>query len=1293
MENSDMALVEGPEQGLNDITGLKVYKALSEENPWDQIPTVLRELKHWVLWKAEDRDGKTTKVPYRPDGKMAASTRPGDWATFNEVREAFKSGQWSGIGFVFSEDTGICGIDLDHCINSSGEVESWAKEIIESLNSYTELSPSGKGLHILVMGKLPGGKGRKKVFKDPEHQPGAGIEIYNRGRYFTVTGKRLPNMAGEVEERQQETEELIKKYFDQPEKQPVQQSVQPIEEHNPPPQKSRLTDEQVILKAKLSNSGNKFDNLFNGSTLGYGGDDSAADMALMNMLAFWTGKDREQMERIFSMSGLGKREKWRDRPDYREMTIDRAIQDTNEVYTGRTETTDEEDILTGLSDKLKEDQRRLKDKAILKALARLQEDDPMEFDLKIKEIKSAVKGLRTETIIKMVEKAAQEEEEEPEDPEDEEIKEKAIAIATKGDPFKYLIWQAQRNHLGDIDYQKVLILSIASAASETSHGIQPGGSGEKGSGKSDACKAAYLLIPEAHKMNGSLSPMSLFYLQEAGQLKPGTVLFSDDVEYGPIIPIYKRSTGNFQMASNHYTVSSGQDRKSLKLTIPPRVVWWLTSVESVANEQAFDRQYPINTDSSLAHKGRVSREIADRRARKENLLKEDEGIRVAHAIIKDMFDNGPFQVIIPQAKRAKWLRVADFRGQEQFWDLVDALVILKWRQHKRDPDGWLIAEDRDLIEAKDIMMAHKEAHTVDLTEAEMNLVEVLLSKGGWMSQADLTEELKIAQSTVSERLKSILAKSALITEETSSGRKLYRANPKFDNIISKTRSIDLVELGIDDIEAHRGQKIALSVCYRYVIGLPIGIKINNSNRIPDSLSVNMDTFKENIFSCPLNCGYSSCEECLGFKPKKNILSIKPADKTDKALNQQQETSIGTDKSLLCAPINIENDSIRHYDTPITTPMTITGDVKETVLPLNNLNDKPALGESPPTVDSIASQVEAADDRLAEHEQHFNEKAKELSGSRIIYTPKGPAFEYSELAVNLWQGCKNGCLYCYGPTLPGMNRERYSNPTLKQDALERLEADLTRHQKLGIRKSILFMFTGDLYCPPGDDFSLSRRALELCRKYNHPFTVLTKCSIKARADFDLYGPEDSFAVTLTFLDPDKSKLWEPNADLPQDRIESLRIAHEKGIMTWVSIEPVIEPEESLAVIKAAAPYVDFFKVGKWNHDPEHRDKLIDWETFKDDVESLLKSLNKEYMIKEDLVKSSQPKSSFVRDSQGFKDFQARMNRRKCLLCDRIFPYDLTRYDVGDKHGYVCTTCLMEGPSIKENRSQMKLPISE
>lgn len=863
----------------------------------ENIPAEVKALPQWVMWKKETRDGKPAKVPYQPNGKRAKSNDPSTWSTFNTALTTFQDiGGFDGICWMMHvKPSDIIFIDIDHCIKD-GIIEPWAQQIVDEFDSYTERSQSGNGLHILIKGKKPIKRCRKA---------GSPFEIYDCLRPCYITGDVVGGHTT-IEARQEALDWLFEKIF-AAELQQADQGPAP----KPSPAYSSLSDEALILKATLSKGGNEFKLLFDGSTLGYGGDDSAADMALMNKLAFWTGGNALQMERLFSASGLGRREKWRGRPDYRERTIRKAISDAREFYEPP-----KDSVSTGpkvapseILERIEAVPRALKELDILAALSALKANDPIEYDLLLESIKKAGTGIKVATINELVDKHIQESEKAAEKPQEtpEAIKEKAREIAARGDPFKFLIWQAQRNHLGDIDYQKVLIASIASASSQTSNGIQPGGNGDKGSGKSDACAATYHLVPMDRRLDGSLSPMSLFYLQEMDRLRAGMILFSDDVEYDGIIPIYKRSTARFQHGITHFSVSGGKERKGIELIVPPRMVWWLTSVESVANEQAFDRQYPISTDSSPAHKQRVSREIADRRARKELRLAEDEGIEVARQIIADIFNNGPFKVLIPQSAKTKWLKVADFRGQEQFWDLVDALVILRWRQHKEDVDGWLIAEDQDLIEAKAILTGHKVAHYADLTEAEAKLIGVMSSDHS-MTQKELTEALGVAQSTLSERLRSIMAKSAIITEDFDQGKKVYALNPKMQIGEDFWSGLDLVELKIENREAYRSQQIALSGCYRYVIGLPIGIIINNSNRIPSSLSVNVEGSIERD-TC-------SCENCLGWKESVPS-SILPTDKTtDNDQKPQQAPLSDTDKSTETEPIRTDNANSGHADIPI-----------------------------------------------------------------------------------------------------------------------------------------------------------------------------------------------------------------------------------------------------------------------------------------------------------------------------------------------------------------------------------------
>src|SRR5215218_10447889 len=113
----------------------------------------IRDLRQWVCWRSEERDGKTTKIPYSPlTSRRASSTNPETWGAYQEAVRACKEGAYNGIGFVFTGDDPFCGVDLDRCLDAeTGEIESWAREIIEELDSYAEVSPSGTGVHILVM--------------------------------------------------------------------------------------------------------------------------------------------------------------------------------------------------------------------------------------------------------------------------------------------------------------------------------------------------------------------------------------------------------------------------------------------------------------------------------------------------------------------------------------------------------------------------------------------------------------------------------------------------------------------------------------------------------------------------------------------------------------------------------------------------------------------------------------------------------------------------------------------------------------------------------------------------------------------------------------------------------------------------------------------------------------------------------------------------------------------------------------------------------------------------------------
>lgn len=144
----------------------------------EDIPEELKSRPQWVVWKLETRDGKPTKVPYKSGtGRRASATDLLTWEPFEDALEAYEFGKYDGIGFVFCSGDPYVGVDLDGCVDSeTGEIALWASQIIEGLDSYTELSPSGTGVHIVSRGKIPG-SGRR-----------GSVEMYSRERFFTVTG-------------------------------------------------------------------------------------------------------------------------------------------------------------------------------------------------------------------------------------------------------------------------------------------------------------------------------------------------------------------------------------------------------------------------------------------------------------------------------------------------------------------------------------------------------------------------------------------------------------------------------------------------------------------------------------------------------------------------------------------------------------------------------------------------------------------------------------------------------------------------------------------------------------------------------------------------------------------------------------------------------------------------------------------------------------------------------------------------------------------------------------------------
>lgn len=230
---------------------------------------------------------------------------------------------------------------------------------------------------------------------------------------------------------------------------------------------------------------------------------------------------------------------------------------------------------------------------------------------------------------------------------------------------------------------------------------------------------------------------------------------------------------------------------------------------------------------------------------------------------------------------------------------------------------------------------------------------------------------------------------------------------------------------------------------------------------------------------------------------------------------------------------------------------------------------------------------------------------------LIYTPTGKAREYSPLALNTYSGgCDHQCRYCY---CPGIMRGAWGN-TPNPRNLTGLASESAKASR-----QVLLCFMGDPYCVAEQTHRKTREALGVLSSARCSVAILSKGGSRCLDDLALFQawPDGRVKVgaTLTFRSAAKCSEWEPGAATPDDRLDALRQLHAAGVKTWASIEPVIDPAESLEIIRASLPYVDAYKVGKWNHDA--RATATDWLAFGLAACDTIRAAGKALYVKADL----------------------------------------------------------------------------
>ena len=269
------------------------------------IPAELQQCRQWIIWRYEETDGsKPTKVPYATNGGHASVSDASTWTTFAEAVAAYRRGQGDGIGFIFTDADPFAGIDLDAIDESLApdvrqQMLDRQIEVFKRFDSYSEYSPSGKGLHIIILASLPSGRKR------------SGIEIYSKARFFTFTGNVYHNAP--VQDRQGLAEILYN------------QMGKNVEQYYYDGEAAELhTDEQIVSMALNAANGDKFAKLITEEWKDlYGGDQSRADFAFIDIIAYYT-QNRRQIQRIFQSSILGQRKKAK-RKDYIDAMINKSF--------------------------------------------------------------------------------------------------------------------------------------------------------------------------------------------------------------------------------------------------------------------------------------------------------------------------------------------------------------------------------------------------------------------------------------------------------------------------------------------------------------------------------------------------------------------------------------------------------------------------------------------------------------------------------------------------------------------------------------------------------------------------------------------------------------------------------------------------------------------------------------------------------------------------------------------------------------------------------------------------------
>ncbi|MBN1134081.1 MAG: hypothetical protein JXA38_04050 [Methanosarcinaceae archaeon] len=445
----------------------------------------------------------------------------------------------------------------------------------------------------------------------------------------------------------------------------------------------------------------------------------------------------------------------------------------------------------------------------------------------------------------------------------EAIRKKAIDIMEHGEPVKFILDTFSTIHVGDEETAKTLLVSIGCQSVKNSEGIQPKVSGGSGKGKTHCCKAMLWLIPPKYAISTTLSDKVIYYMD----IPEGSIIFSDDVNLNETMEgVIKRSTTNYQVGDTHTTLDGNRNVQSL--TIPPRVSWWLTSVNDEQSIQYLNRTFGGDVNETEKQDKDVMNFQLKLAANGLDAYPLNEDILICREIIEEV-KNHLFNVKIPYAEVIKWVDPSNRRNLNIFLDMIKAFAVFRFKQRVIE-DNFLHAIIDDFDDASVLYSCRAENQGLKINNNERKLVKFLQERRA-ADTKEIQKALKISQGTVHNLLhgrketddSGLLGKTNMITCEdvtVDNGNGLRTKKYIYRYIgedVFKTFENKVVYIENDDRNNY----------YNYYTTITrLSNNENNINRtiitdITDIKSINENNNNGNDDSPIFSSAYNTCNSC------------------------------------------------------------------------------------------------------------------------------------------------------------------------------------------------------------------------------------------------------------------------------------------------------------------------------------------------------------------------------------------------------------------------------------------------